>query len=757
MNTQSESSGGNGKARGEAVGQPLSRTDGRAKVTGQARYTAEAPYPDLCHAFLVQSAIASGRVVQINTRYAERMPGVLAILTHKNMPRLNPAMVAIDNNQQQGGAGEDWLPLQDDKIHFSGQHLAVVIADTLEQARHAARQVQIEYAPTPPHSDVQAERRHQFTPTKVWGEETDKSYGDWHQGWREGVVRVEAVYNTAIQHHVTMEPHATVAAWEGDRLTLHETSSWVYGAQKTVATWLDIPPENVRVLAPFVGGSFGCKGPTWPHVALAAVAARKVGRPVRLELTRPQTFWSNGYRPQIEHRVALSATRDGKLTSLAHHANAQTAMFDDRVVAPVTKTSRKLYQCANVATSYRLTPLNMPGPFTMRGPGESPGLFALESAMDELAYALNMDPIELRLRNYAETDPEEDQPWTSKSLRECYEQGAARFGWRSRNPRIGSMKAQDGETLIGWGMASMAYDAKSAPAKAHAQIYADGRVVVQSATCDQGTGSYTIMRQIAADALGVSIENVVFELGDTRMPLAPISAGSMTAASVGSSVQGACHALRDKLIGLARANRESPLHNQHEESITLRDGRLFVTSEPTRGESVSALLRRLGLDWVEATEEVDAAKASKGKTRYSFGAHFAEVQINPHSGEARVTRYVAAFGAGRILNPKTARSQLLGGVVWGIGMALHEQTHLDMHLGRLMNHDLSEYHIPVNADIPAIDAFFVEEQDEQVNPLGVKGIGEIGTIGAAAAIANAVYHATGKRVRDLPITPDKLL
>ncbi len=740
-----------------AVGQPLSRTDGRAKVTGQARYTAEAQYPDLCHAALVQSAIASGRVVSIHTRYAESAPGVLAILTHKNMPRLHPALVAIDNNQQQGGAGEDWLPLQDDIIHFSGQHLGVVVADTLEHARHAAALVRVEYAPTPPRADMRAERRHQFTPAKVWGEETDKGYGDWQQGWRAGVVRVEAVYNTAIQHHVTMEPHATVAVWEGDKLTLHETSAWVYGAQKTVATWLDIPPESVRVIASFVGGSFGCKGPTWPHVALAAVAARKVGRPVKLELTRPQTFWSNGYRPQIEHHIALSATRDGKLTALAHHANAQTAMFDDRVVAPVTKTSRKLYRCANVATSYRLTPLHMPGPFTMRGPGESPGLFALESAMDELAYALNIDPIELRLRNYAENDPEENQPWTSKSLRECYGQGAARFGWERRNSQVGGMKGEDGETLVGWGMASMAYDAKSAPALAHAQMFADGRVLVQSATCDQGTGSYTIMRQIAADALGVPVESVVFELGDTRLPRAPISAGSMTAASVGSAVQGACHALRDKIIGLARANADSPLHNAEAEKITLQKGRLFVTSDPAQGELVFALLHRLKLDWVEATEEVDAAKEAKGKTRYSFGAHFAEVQVNPHSGETRVTRYVAAFGAGRILNPKTARSQLLGGVIWGIGMALHEQTHLDAHLGRLMNHDLSEYHIPVNADIPAIDAFFIEERDAQVNPLGVKGIGEIGTIGAAAAIANAVYHATGRRVRDLPITPDKLL
>ena len=745
----------------QAVGKPLSRVEGCLKVTGQARYAADTPLDNLCHAVLVQSAIANGRVTDMDMQAAENASGVLLVLTPRNAPRLSPAPIAVDNsNSQQGSAGESWLPLQDDRVHFSGQHLAVVVAETLEQAQYAAALVNVSYAPATPHADMEAERGQAFPPQKVWGEETDKSYGDFDAGWKHGQVRLEANYVTVIQHHVTMEPHATVAAWDGDNLTLYEPTAWVYGTRKAAAAWLSLPEDSIRVLSPFVGGSFGCKGPTWPHVALAAIAARKVGRPVKLALTRPQTFWSNGYRPQIQHRIQLAATRDGKLMALAHHARAQTAMFDDRAVAPVTKTSRKLYACPNVTTSYRLIPLNMPGPFTMRGPGETPGLFALESAMDELAYALDIDPIELRLRNYAESDPEEEKPWTSKSLRECYRQGAARFGWERRDPVPGRMKSADGEMLVGWGMASMAYDAKSSPATAHAQIGADGFLRVQSATCDQGTGSYTIMRQIAADALGVPVERTQFELGDTRLPRAPLSAGSMTTASVGSAVQAACQALRRKLVDLARANPDSPLHNLPAESIEIHNGRLFANGDPARGERITDLLRRLKLEWVDATEQIDAGKDAKEFTRYSFGAHFAEVRVNPQSGETRVTRYVAAFGAGRILNPKTAHSQLVGGIIWGIGMALHEQTHLDPHLGRLMNHDLAEYHVPVNADIPplsAIDAFFVEEHDDCVNPLGVKGIGEIGTIGASAAIANAVFHATGRRIRQLPITPDKLL
>src|SRR5205085_4551551 len=390
-----------------------------------------------------------------------------------------------------------------------------------------------------------------------------------------------------------------------------------------------------------------------------------------------------------------------------------------------------------------------------RGPGETPGLFAVESAMDELAYALGIDPIELRLRNHADTDPENDKPWSSKSLRECYRQGAESFGWARRTPVPRSMR--DGEHLIGMGMAGMAYDAKSAPASARARMAADGSVLVQSSTCDQGTGSYTVMSQIASDALGVPVEKIRFELGDTFLPEAPISAGSQTVASVGAAVQEATQSLRRKLLAMAFADSSSPLYGKTEEQVAVEDGRAFLKQRPDVGETYAGVLRGAGKDGFEVTEQVKPGEEAEKYTRYSFGAHFAEVRVHPDFGEVRVTRYTAAFGAGRVMNAQTARSQLLGGIIWGIGMALMERTVVDEQWGRIVNSDLAEYHAPTCADIPEINAFFVEERDERVNKVGAKGIGEIGTVGAAAAIANAVYHATGVRIRELPITPDKLL
>jgi xanthine dehydrogenase YagR molybdenum-binding subunit len=738
------------------VGQPLDRADGRLKVTGAARYSAEVPIPNLVHAVLIQSTIARGRIISIETQTAEAAPGVLAVITYRNAPKLFPSPVGLaERNILAGSAAQSYMPLQDDVIHHSGQHIGVVVAQTLEQATYAASLVQVQYEREQPVVSMQEALPQAFIPKNVWGEPADTLRGNVEQGLAQAEVCVDQTSITTIQHHNTMETHATIAVWEGDTLTLYESSTWVYGVRRAVSFWLNIPEEKIRVIEHFVGGSFGSKGPTWPHVALAAIAAQRVGHPVKLVLTRQQQFTSVGYRPEIYHHIQLGATRDGRLTALVHEATSQTAPFDDRVVAPVTLATQKVYDCPNVATSYRLVHLNMGNPFTMRGPAETPGLFALESAMDELAYALQMDPIDLRLRNYAEVDPENGRPWSSKSLRECYRQGAERFGWARRDPRPRSMR--DGDYLVGWGMASMVYDTKFAPTSASAQFFADGTVLVQSATCDQGTGSYTIMRQIAADTLGVPFKQVRFELGDTQMPRAVISAGSMTAASVGSAVQAATTSLRRKILSIALTDPTSPLHNQSEEQVIVENGRCFLREDPTRGETYVDILRRHSMEVAEATEDVKPNPEMKQYTACAFGAHFAEVHVHPDSGEARVRRYVGAFSAGRILNPKTAHSQLIGGIVWGIGMALMEQTILDPHTGRIVNASLGEYHVPVNADVPEIEAFFVEEHDPHVNPLGSKGIGEIGTIGSAAAIANAVYHATGKRVRDLPITLDKLL
>ena len=744
----------------QSVGKPLDRKDGRLKVTGGAEYTSDLPAEGLAYAALAGSKIAVGRLLDLNKKAAEAVPGVVAVLTHQTMPRLTEAPVLISQSGQgspQGSAGQQFLPMQGDEIFYSGQPIALVIAETSEAARYAASLVQARYESKMPSADFEEARKHTFSPVNGWPEPAESRRGDVGSGMVEASARMEEVYETALQHHVAMEAHATVAQWDGEKLTLYEPSTWVQGVGKTVAAWFGMPPENVQVIQSFIGGSFGSKGPTWPHVALTAAAARHVKRPVKLVLTRQQTFWSNGYRPRLRQAVSLGAATDGALTAVKHDAVAHTAPFDDRIVAPVTKTTPRIYACPNVATTYQMAHLNLSGPFTMRGPGETPGLFALECAMDELSYALDMDPVALRLKNYAEADPENGKPWSSKSLRLCYEQGAARFGWDKRSLKPGMMQTADGKKL-GYGMASMMYDAKSAPTAASARMSPDGSVVIQSATADPGTGPYTIMPQIAADALGVPAASVRLELGNSRLPKAPIAAGSQTSASVGSAVQAAALSLRRRLLDFAFADPLSPLHGLTEEQIGVDTGRVYLLADQTRGETYLDILRRHAPYGLEAAAEVNPFAASEEFSLYSFGAHFAEVQVDPDFGEVRVTRYVGAFGAGRILNAKTAHSQLLGGVVWGIGMALHEETHLDTALGRIMNPDLSEYHIPVHADIPAdMDLFFVEEEDAHVNPLGVKGIGEIGTIGAAAAIANAVYHATGRRIRNLPITPDKLI
>jgi len=737
------------------IGKAIARVDGRLKVTGAARYCAEMPIPKLVHAVLVDSAIAKGRLVEIDTQVAAAASGVLAVLTHHNAPRIVPSPVALGFDGQDGAAGEQHVPLQDERIHYSGQHIGVVIAETLEQATHAASLVQVRYEVEPPVVNMQAGMEHAFAPDHVWGDPADTKQGDVAKGLADATVKIDQIYTTAMQHHNALEPHATIAVWEDDHLTLYEPTTWVYGTRKAVAHWLQMPLDKIRVIQHFVGGSFGYKGPTWTHVVLAAIAARYVNRPVKLVLTRRQEFFTVGYRPQVQHRIQLGATATGQLTALMHHAIARTSTFDRRVVAPVTRTSRKIYACPNIATTYRLVPTNLGGPFTMRGPGETPGLFAIESAMDELAYALQIDPIELRLHNHADVDPETGKPWSSKSLKECYQQGAERFGWHQRHPQPSSMR--DGDRFVGWGMATMAYDARFSPASASAQLFADGRVLVQSATCDQGTGSYTIMGQIAADTLGLPMASIRFELGDTQMPEAPISAGSKTTSSVGSAIHAATTALRRKLLALAFNDPNSPLYGYAEAEVTVEDGRCCLKDNPNQGQTYVEILQQHQMESISAQERVQPDEDVEKFTHYSFGAHFAEVQIHPGLGELRVTRYVGAFAAGRIVNPKTAHSQLIGGIIWGIGMALLEQSVVDPHLGRVVNSNLAEYLVPTNADIPLIDAFFIEEEDPNVNRIGTKGIGEIGTVGAAAAIANAVYHATGKRIRDLPITIDKLI
>ena len=739
------------------VGRPLSRVDGVAKVTGRATFVAEIGLPGLAHAVLVGSAISAGRITTIDTATAMAAPGVLAVLTHRDFPKLAEARVALKVSGRRdslaGSAGQQRLPMQDDRVTYAGEPVAVVVADTFERATFAAALVRVSYAADRPKVDLQAERHAAFKPTNVWGDDTDSIRGDPVAAHRDAPITVVRTYVTPVMHHVTMEPHATTAHWQGEQLTVYEPSTWVYGVRQAVATWFGLKPEQVRAVQHYVGGSFGCKGPTWPHVAITVAAARHVGRPVRLVITRPQSFTSNGYRPQMIHDVKLAATADGKLTAMTYDTTAQTAVFDDRVAAPTIRTPRRLYAMANLSTSYRLVGLNRSGPFTFRGPGETPGLFAIECAMDELAAELGIDPLELRLRNHADVDPEANQPWSSKHLRECYRQAADRFNWAGRDPTPRARR--DGDHWVGTGMATMMYDARSSAANASVTLDAAGRVAVRSATCDQGTGSRTILTQMAADALGVRPEHITVEVGDTALPMAPISAGSMTTASVGTAVTAAAADLRTKLVLTAVSHERSPLRGRPVDTVQLTNGRAVAGEASV---ALSSLAQWVGQPLVGTGASAKIGEA-EGVSRFSFGAHFAEVRVNAVTGEVRVSRYAAAFAAGRIVNPKLARSQLLGGIVMGIGMALHEATHIDPETGRIVNDDLAEYHVPTHADIaPVFDAFFVPEDDDcAVNPIGVKGVGEIGTIGCPAAVANAVWHATGRRVRDLPITPDKLL
>ncbi|MBW4627350.1 MAG: xanthine dehydrogenase family protein molybdopterin-binding subunit [Brasilonema octagenarum HA4186-MV1] len=728
------------------VGKPVNRVDGHLKVTGGARYAAEFPVAKMTYGVTIQSTIAKGKITQIDTKAAEQVPGVLAVITHLNAPKASG----------EKGGGRKLQLLQDNIVLYSGQHIGIVVADTFERAMHAASLVKVRYQEEKPTIHMKDNLDKAYVPGgKIpRNEPPDKSHGDVAQALTTAAVRVEETYTTPVENHNPMEPHATTAVWQGNQLLVYDATQGIFSAQQKIAGALGIEPGNIRLMSYYVGGGFGCKGSAWSHVPLAAMAARQVNRPVKLVLGRIQMYGPVGFRPETIQQVSLGATRDGKLTALRHSGTSQTSTFDE-FIEPVGKSAGMLYACPNIETSHRLVQLDQGTPTYMRAPGEASGSFALESAIDELAYKLNIDPIELRLRNYAEVDPSNKLPWSSKSLRECYKVGAQRFGWQKRNPKPRSM--QDGNYLIGWGMATATYPTNRSPASAITQIMADGTALVRSGSQDIGTGTYTVMTQVAAQALGLPVEKIRFELGDTNMPETPVSGGSQTAASVGTAVHLAGNEARSKLLQLALADQASPLYGANAEDVIAENGSLFLKNKSSKSETYARILARHKMKMIEARADAKPGEEKQKYSMHSFGAQFAEVRVNPDSGEIRVTRWVGAFGVGRILNAKTADSQLIGGIVYGIGMALMEHTLTDPNRGRVVNPDLAEYHVPVNADVPPIEVLFVDENDPHINPLGVKGVGEIGITGVAAAIANAVYHATGKRIRDLPITLDKLL
>ena len=735
------------------------RVDGRLKVTGAARYAAEFKFSGLAYAALVQSTLPAGRIVEVDPTSAQSAPGVLGVLTMHNMPRLAPPPADLTGK---GQPGEPYAPLQDDVIHWYGQHVAVVVAETLEQAKHAATLIRVGYEAAEPQLHLSLALPDATKPI-LWAgrEKLQVSRGNAERALADAEVVVDQTYNTAVMNHNPMEPVSATAFWEGpNRLLLHDTTRWIKGIQRILAHAFGLAVEDVRVVSPFVGGAFGSKGFQWQHIMLAAAAARLVGRPVRLEFTRQEMFTTAGRRAATVQKYALGASPDGRLDALRHETITSSSPLVE-YTEPAGNQSRNLYSCPNLEVSHQLVRLNQPSPCPMRAPGEAPGNFAMECALDELAYRLQLDPVELRLRNYAETDEHEDKPYSSKHLRECYAQAAARFGWSKRTPEPRSMRTEGGGLLLGQGMATSAYPATQMPCQAKASFYADGTATVRAATHELGTGTYTAMTQLAATALGLPIENVRFELGDSLFPTAPINGGSWLTASVGPAVLAACIALKTKLTKLATADTDGTLARSKPDDLALAGGRLVVTADPTRGTPVGDILKRAGVAQIEA--DGGAKPGEHGEDQYahhSFGAAFAEVTVDPELGEVRLARFVGVYDAGRILNPQLARSQLLGGAIFGLSMALQEHGAPDPRTGRTVNANLAEYHVPVCADMPAggFDVSFLNEIDPHFGgEQGAHGIGELGVVGSVAAIANAVFHATGRRVRELPITADELL
>ena len=731
------------------IGEGIDRLDGRRKVTGAAQYAAEIPVADIAHGVIVSSRIAKGKVAQIDSAAAERAPGVIAVLSHGNAIKLQ----AVDGT---AGRERTLTVLQDAVVRYARQPIALVVADSLERATHAATLLDVRYDAERAEVALDPALDRAARPRHAQGAERPPEFtmGDVAAGLAQAAARVRAVYTTPFQTHNPMEPHATVAVWQGDRVTLYDSTQGIFGVRDRIAGVFGIAKTDVRVISQFCGGGFGSKGVMWSHVVLAALAARQLRRPVKVVLTRAQMFGLVGGRPRTVQTVELGATRAGKLTAIRHDSVSACCRFDE-FVEHSTAPTRGLYATPSLATSERIVELDIGTPCSQRGPGEATGLFAIESAIDELAVELAIDPLELRLRNHADVEPWTGKPWSSKSLKACYHQAAEKFGWHARSPEPGSQR--DGTQRIGWGMASATYPAHVSPASALARLRDDGTALVQAGSQDIGTGTYTVMAQISAEALGLPLDKVVFELGDTVMPETPNSGGSRTAASVGPAVDGAAVAVRAQLFELARGDASSPVAGAADDDLVFEAGRVALKRDRSRGEPFEAVLRRAGKKQIEARHDrKPSAELDKLGAR-AFGAVFAEVCVDPDLGIVRVSRIVGAFAAGRILNAKTARSQILGGIVWGIGMALREQSVFDATHGRIMNADLAEYHVPVNADVPAIDVLLIGEEDPHINELGIKGIGEIPICGVAPAIANAVYHATGKRIRDLPITLDKLL
>jgi len=736
------------------IGSATSRVDGLAKVTGAAKYAAEFNAPGLLHASVVCATIAKGRILRIDARAAKRVEGVITVLTHEN----RPPMADTDDAYRDDVApsGSPYRPLYDDRILFNGQPIALVVAETSDIARFAASLVQVDYREDAHVTDLYRRRGETVAiaaPTNPVEAlfAPPKPRGAPEQAFAAAALRHDGEYYVPIEHHNPMELYGSTAVVERDgKLTVYDKTQGVQNVQKYLCGVFKLKPEDVSVLSPFTGGAFGCGLRPQFQVVLAVLAARTLRRSVRVVLTRAQMYVL-GYRPAMIQRIAIGANAGGTLDAIMHDAVTVTSQYED-FHRQETGWSGLLYTCANAKYQHRLARLDLATSCDMRAPSAAPAVYALEAAMDEVAVALKLDPLELRLRCYSDRDQHDGRPYSSKALRECYRQGAEAFGWDKRSPEPRSMR--DGSDLIGWGMATGVWEALQVPIAVRIALTAHGRAEVACATSDIGTGTYTIMAQVAADMLGLPLESITVKLGDSRLPQSPVEGGSWIAASVSNGIVTTAGAIRDELLRLAQQMPDSPLANAGAGEVVFAGGRLVSKADASHAISIADVMRHGGVDRIEQ-EKVTNPIDDSARAHNTHAAIFAEVKVDEQIGVVRVMRVVSAVAAGRILNMKTATSQILGGVVWGIGMALHEETLIDHRFGRIMNANIAEYHVPVHADIHDIKVIFVDEPDDS-NPLGIKGLGEIGIVGVAAAVANAVYHATGKRIRDLPITLDKL-
>jgi xanthine dehydrogenase YagR molybdenum-binding subunit len=730
------------------IGKEMSRVDGIAKVTGQAKYALEFQAKNIATGYIVQSAIAKGTIKSIDTTDAEKQSGVIKIFTHLNAPKL--AFTDKQDKDEFAMGDTPFRALYTNKILFSDQPIAVVVAETFEQARYAASLVKVSYTPEKSQTKLEDVKSQAFNPNP---KQQPKPRGNPQEAFKNSAFQVEAEYIIPIEHHNPMEMHGAIAAWDGDKLTIFDKSQYVYNVRNHLASIFGIAPENVSVISLYVGGAFGSSLRPNYYPLLAAMSSREVKRPVKLSFTRRQMFTGHGYRPNTWQKISISADKNGKFTSIFHESITNTSTYENYdEFFPVV---RMVYDCPNVDHDYKMAKTDLPTPFAMRAPGAVSNMFALECAIDELSYKLKIDPLELRLINYAEKDPDSGKPFSSKALRECYSEAGEKFGWKNRKPEPRSMR--DGKWLVGWGTATGIWGAFQNSASIRITLKSDLTALVQSATSDIGPGTYTVITMIAAEFLGLPMEKVKFELGDTKLPKAPAQGGSWTTASVGMAAKGAANSITKKLLELAQKDNNSPFKNATENDIEMFEGHLRLKNDPKVMTGIGEILSKNNL--TEIVENYES-KPSPERDKYALathGAQFVEVKVDEDLGIIKVTRVVEATAAGKIMNPKAAHSQEMGGVVWGIGMALHEETLVDHRYGRMMTTDLASYHVPVNADIHEVETIFVNEEDKIVNELGVKGMGELGMVGIPAAIANAIFHATGKRVRDLPITLDKLL